>query len=314
VRVVAVSVVLVDGDNILVRAHHAAERPGRPGMRTADGVPTGALVIFINMLSLHLRHEQVDSVVVCWDGGRSEYRTAIYAGYKASRSIPTAEEAAARPHGLAKEFLALAGVHQVERRGWEADDLIAAYRQAIRPLDTDLVIVSSDHDLLQLLDEHCTQVKVSSRPPLDRWDVERVERELGCAPRHLPYSMALQGDPGDDVPGLAGIGPKKAVKMLAAHRWSWLATLETIEHDRGPEDRALVERAYRLVDLRERLYGSLGLPLAPPPPFRPTSPADASWWPLREFMARYELRSAASRLAEGDLWPAPQDAAAEMRP
>jgi 5'-3' exonuclease len=301
-----VSTVLIDGDNLLVRAWKAAERPGRPVMRSSDGTATGALVIFINQLSCHLRAEEVDAAVVCWDSGPSEYRTAIYPAYKASRHVPTGdeEEAPERPHSLAKAFLTLAGIHQVERRGWEADDLIAAYLQR-RSAALDYVIVSSDHDLLQLLGYGVTQVKVSSKPPLDRWDATRVQVELGCQPFMIPYSMALQGDPGDDVPGLEGIGPKKAVKLLERERFDWAAVLDAVEAERGPADRATVELAYRLVDLRERPYESLGLVLAPPPPFRPTGPGDAAYGDLRAFLDRYELHTAARRLVAGELWPVP---------
>jgi DNA polymerase I len=298
-----VRLLLLDGNNVLVRAAEATRRAAL----SADGVPTAALLVFINVLSRHVRAERPDALVVCWDGGRSAYRTAVYPGYKAHRSERPAEDPE-RPFGLCKEFLSLCNLQHVERPGWEADDLIARYCQLHRehrlgPRDGEIVIISSDHDLLQLLGPGVTQVKVSSRPPDDRWDAERVQSDLGCTPALLPYSMALQGDPGDGVPGMRGVGPKKAVKLLEAASGDWGVLLDSL----SPDNRELVELSHRLVDLRELDYGTLGLRLAMPQYFQPTLPGDAAFGLLLDFLNRYQLRSVIERVVAGTLWGSPAE-------
>jgi DNA polymerase-1 len=299
---------LVDANNVLIRAVRATERSG---MATVDGVPTGPLLVFINSLSYHFRTERPDAVVVCWDGGRSRYRIEIFPDYKKDRPKREGRDDPEGPFGLAKRFLSLANLHHVEREGYEADDLIAAYcRQsggwgaAVTDVGgysapPEIIIVSSDHDLLQLLGPGVTQVKVSSRPPDDRWDAARVLRDLGCEPRYLPYVMALQGDPGDGVPGLPRIGPKKAVRMMARHDWSWLRLLEGGELDE--DQRGIVQLALRLVDLRDG-PGPSGLVLADPAVLSPTAPGDAMFEELLAFLRRYELASVERRLLDGTLW------------
>jgi 5'-3' exonuclease len=262
-----VKVLLADANNLAMRAIHAAQYSGM----SADGIPTGALLIFINLLSRHIREERPDSVVVCWDGGKSAYRQQIYGDYKANRVERPEDEEDTRPFPQMKEFLTVANIHHVERPGWEADDLIACYWRTIRPLDTDLVILSADKDLLQLVGPHCIQVRPASKPPTDYWDEIRVARELGCRPSRVSLTMALAGDPGDNVPGLPGIGPKRAAQRLAKSNWE-LETFFSL-YEISEDKQAQVRMAYELVDLRNVPYAAHGLSVSQPPVFRPTDPA-----------------------------------------
>lgn len=281
---------LIDGNNVLMRAVKGMEHAGLVG----DGAPTGAVMTFINSVARHVREEQPASVVVCWDGGRSEFRTALYARYKEDRERRR-EHGEHSPFAMAKEFLTLSGVLHTEVPGWEADDLIASYWRAVRAQDGRVVIVSGDHDLLQLVDPGTTQVKVGTgRAATERWDEARVLSALGCRPEHLAMAMALQGDPGDSVPGLRGVGPKRAAKMLQAGGWSWPEVLGGLE----AAERALVELSLRLVDLRS----VPGLLHAVPPPTRLTAPGDALYPHLVGFLRRYELRRIEESLARGTLW------------
>lgn len=290
-------VLLVDANNLLLRAVHATHN--RNVRLTAhDGTPTAALYVFINMLSRHVREEQPKKVVVCWDGGVSAYRTTLYPDYKAARRERPEEDEPEKPFAQAKEFLTLAGLHHVERAGWEADDLIACYWRTIRPIDTHITILSSDKDLLQLLGPNCVQVRVSAKPPTDRWDRDRVLAEFGCEPSQLALAMALAGDPGDGVPGIRGFGMKTAVKALAARKWQ----LEEVMADRPEEQQQMANLCYRLVDLRNIPYAMQGLRLAQPPTFVPTTPASMEWTDLLAFLDRYDLASVTSRLTDGVLW------------
>lgn len=290
---------LVDSNNLLIRAVRATERVPL----SADGVPTAALHVYINMLSRHVREERPDRLVVCWDGGRSAYRTGLYPAYKAGRSERPLEERG--PFAQAKEFLTLAGLHHVERPGWEADDLIAAYWRSLRPLDDPVVIVSGDKDLLQLLGPGVEQVRPTrSEDPVDRWTAQRVEREMGCRPADLAKVMALTGDPGDGVPGVRGVGPKRAAKMLADHGWDLGALVYTkvAEHDWSADVGQGVLLSQRLVDLRDLPYHAHGLVLGQPPRLAPTAAGDALFPALLAFLDRYQLDQTRSRLLSRQLW------------
>lgn len=294
-------VLLVDANNLAMRAMFAAERTNMQ----VDGVPTGALLIFVNLLSRHIREEKPDSVVLCWDGGRSTYRQAIYADYKANRAERPEDEEDTRPFPLMKEFLTVANLHHVERAGWEADDLIACYWRTIRPLDTKIAILSADKDLLQLIGPNVVQVRPASKPPTDYWDAERVMKEMGCEPRHIPVVMALTGDVGDNVPGLPGVGPKRAVQRLAKCDWD----LESffVSYDIDEAMRAQVRRAHRLVDLRDLSYHANGLTVSQPPQFRPTDPGSVLFQDLLTFLDHYRLDSVKTRLLAGTLWADPEE-------
>jgi DNA polymerase I len=299
---------LVDANNIAMRAVHAMSRSGLTSDR---GVATGPLVAFIGTLAHHIREEQPDKVAVCWDGGRSEHRLALDSNYKAHRlsMAPDQEEAKESTFALCKEFCTGAGLYHIERPGIEADDLIAQYVHD-RPWGETVVILSSDKDFLMLLDDEVhangrtlvaapvEQVRLSSAgTPTDRWTAQRVREEMGCLPGDLSFAMALAGDVSDNVPGVPRFGMKTAIKALKKHDWSFENVLRddlrVVEH---------VERArlnLSLVDLRAGLDG---LVLPDLPLFRPTSPGDVLYPLMLSFLTKYQIKSVQTRLYDGTLW------------
>lgn len=291
------TLLLVDGNNLLMRSIHAM---GRSGLTSSDGVPTGPLLGFINTLSKHVVEEKPDRLVVCWDGGRSEYRVALDPEYKAHRLAmePDAEEHKRGSFALAKEFCTLAGIHHVERTGVEADDVIAYYWRRAEPGDK-VVILSSDKDFLQLVrEDRVEQVRLSSAgTPTDRWTWERVVTEMGCAPEDLASAMALAGDTSDNVPGVPRFGMKTAVKTLAAQNWS-LGDLVR-DHPRVAPYAERVEKNLALVDLTRQLAG-LELPALPL--FDPTRPGKAMFPHLVTFLRRYQMNTVLVRISESSMW------------
>lgn len=291
---------LVDGNNVLMRAIHAMQRPGQARLSSDSGVPTGPLVAFIGTLSRHIREEQPDKVVVAWDGGKSAHRVTLDPDYKGQRNpAPEFEEFKEGAFALAKEFLSLANVHHIEVRGYEADDLIAYYWRYNRPLDEKLVILSSDKDFLQLLvPDQCEQVRLGSYDtPTDRWTHDRVVEEMKCQPRYLVDAMALAGDSSDNIPGVPKFGMKTAIKTLERNKWNLDTALHFEERLQGHAGRVSLNR--QLVDLRE---GTRGLSLDPLPPFQPTAPGNLAFAPLLSFLTRYQMESIKSRLYDNTLW------------
>jgi len=285
---------IVDGNNILIRAIFAMQGHEL----SVDGVPTGAMNTFISMLAKYVRQEKPDNLVVCWDGGRSEKRTALYADYKAQRKDRDEEEDATRPFSQVKEFLTLAGVHHVEMPGVEADDLIAAYWRNKHSSER-VVILSADKDFLQLLDGWTEQIRPGTGVD-ERWTSSRVRQELGCRPEHLPAVMALVGDVADNVPGIRGFGHKTACKHLAAVDWDLERLIAETQHIRLVGRGEEIRRNLALVDLR---HNQVDVEVATGAPrFSPTTVASAAFPMLDRFLDHYQLAGVRSKILAGTLW------------
>lgn len=283
---------LVDGNNILMRSIMAMTAVG---LRSGD-TPTGPLMSFVNTLTRQVREEQPSHLVVCWDSRGHRWRTDVDEDYKANRGLAPEEEFKHGSFTLAKEFLSLANVAQVEVPEAEADDLIAAYWQRNEDGGMRVVILSNDKDFLQLLDPWTEQVRVSAGgAPTDRWTDERVVEAMGCQPRQLPLVMALTGDVSDNVIGIKGIGPKKAVKALAAADWD----LAKITDERISSELPRVYANLDLVDLRKpRDWITVG----PIPEFRPTTPASSLHPLFVQFLEGLELQGIIGRYGDRNLW------------
>jgi 5'-3' exonuclease len=289
---------LVDGSNLLIRALMATER----SPMSHQGMDTGALLVFINTLSGHIREEKPTHVVIAWDGPGFRWRQGVDPEYKAHRpAVVDGQEAQefndrkSDAFTMAQAFCATAGLMQIQRRGFEGDDIIAAYWRRYRH-DADVIILSSDKDFMQLLTDGTEQVRLSSYgTPTDRWDEARVVEHFGCPVEWIPRVMALMGDAGDNVIGIKGIGPKKAVKILHAAN----GDLDSIEDERVSEHKARVSTNLRLVDLRSPLDG---LVLPDPPPFDPTKLGSALQEELVQFLTSFNLKSILTRVYAGSLW------------
>jgi DNA polymerase-1 len=285
-------ILLVDANNLWMRAWFATQHEAM----TADGESTAAMVVFTNTLTRHIREELPDKVVVCWDGGGSDYRTRLLPSYKANRKEKQEGGRVARERQQVKEFLSLANVFQVERPGVEADDLIAKYWH---DAEEDVVIVSEDKDFLQLAGHMPTARGRYTceilRSTGERWDEARVVEKTGALPKDIPSVMALTGDTSDNVIGVPGIGPVRAVQLLSEAGWS----LQAIEDPRVREMLPQVLTNRVLVNLRLPVPG---LELPAPPYFRPTGRTSVLFPELTSFLDRYQLKGLTARLLTATLW------------
>lgn len=291
---------LVDGNNLLARATFAAH--ASKGQMSVEEVDTGPVYLFINLLSKYVRLYRPTHMAVFWDAGH-QMRDEVFAGYKSNRkkAEPGAEDAA--PFAMAKEFLTWAGIAHKAHSGWEADDLIAA---TARQCTGGVAIVSGDKDMLQLLrEEHGTQpgqgeVIQYKVPDEEPWTVERYENHYGWWPGKAAMVHALVGDTSDNVPGLPGVGPKKAVKALTEAGWDW----ETLLDQLGPEKAAVASQMRALVDLRDLDYPEWFMAAHRGcPEFRPTTVDDSlAGQKLVEFCHQYALKTVLDRLSGGTLW------------
>jgi DNA polymerase-1 len=280
---------LVDANNLWLRARYATQHEAM----TVGEESTAALVVFTNILTRHIREELPDRMAVCWDGGGSDYRTRILPSYKANRRDRTEDSRGSRERRLAKEFLSLANVFQVERPGVEADDLIAKYWA---DAEEEVVIVSEDKDFLMLAGATpraygCEIVRSTG----ERWNEAAVHAKTGAWPKDLPSVMALTGDVSDNVVGVPGIGPVRAIQLLEEGGWS----LEAIDDPRVRQMLPQVLSNRVLVNLRLPLPG---LELGTPPYFAPTRQRSALYPELKAFLERYRLKGLTARLITATLW------------
>jgi len=202
------TVYLIDGSGFIFRAFHAL-----PQLRSPDGTPVGAVVGFFNMLLSFmekLRKNHVhDHLGVVFDAGRQTFRQQIYKEYKAHR--PEAPPELVPQFKLIREVCQVLAVPHMETDGFEADDIIASYAKACRQNGYRLVIVSSDKDLMQLVDETVTMFDHIKSKTIG---IQEVMEKFGVPPSKVIDVQALMGDSSDNVPGVPGIGPKTAAELI----------------------------------------------------------------------------------------------------
>ena len=196
--------VLVDGSGYIFRAYHAL-----PPMVRADGTPVNAVFGFTNMLAQLLQSHEGTHLAVIFDAGRTTFRNELYSDYKAHRPDPPDE--LVPQFALIRDATAAFGVPAIELATWEADDLIASYARAATAAGWRTTIVSSDKDLMQLIDE-----QVVMQDPIKRKQIGAAEvmEKFGVPPAQVVEVQALMGDSVDNVPGVPGIGPKTASQLI----------------------------------------------------------------------------------------------------
>jgi DNA polymerase-1 len=207
---------LVDGSGYIFRAFHALP----PLTRKSDGLPIGAVSGFCNMLwKLICDTRDGDAMLalgapthlaVVFDASEKTFRTKLYDQYKAHRPPPPEDLIPQFP--LIREATRAFGVPAVELDGYEADDVIATYARQCAEAGGEVVIVSSDKDLMQLVNEQVCLLDPVKQVKICR---EQVIEKFGLGPERVVEIQALAGDSVDNVPGAPGIGVKTAVQLLS---------------------------------------------------------------------------------------------------
>lgn len=198
---------LIDGYGFVFRAYHSL-----PPLTRGDGTPVGAVYGFSNMLLKQLTELKADYLAVVFDAGQKTFRHDIYAEYKANR--PPAPEDLIVQFPLIRECVEAFDIPAIEKVGFEADDVIATLAKQASNEGYDVVVVSSDKDLTQLIDEH-----ISLYDPLkSKWiKAEDVREKYGVNPDKMRDLLSLSGDSSDNIPGVPGIGPKTAAELLSLY-------------------------------------------------------------------------------------------------
>ncbi|HEY4393499.1 MAG TPA: DNA polymerase I [Polyangia bacterium] len=198
------SLFIVDALNFLFRAFHAL-----PPLTTTKGMQTGAIYGLCQMIMRIEREERPTHLCVVYDAPGDNFRNEIFAEYKAHRP-PMPPELAAQL-GMVHQVVEAFGLPQLEVPGFEADDIIATLAKVASAAGMEVVICSSDKDLMQLC---CGDVSVLDTMKNRRFHVEEVREKFGVPPELVGDVLALMGDSIDNVPGVAGIGPKTAAELI----------------------------------------------------------------------------------------------------
>ena len=207
-------ILLVDGNNLIFRSYYATAYTGVI-MRNSKGFPTNALYGFINMMNKIIREEKPDYILVAFDKGKT-FRHDAYSEYKAGRSDTPDELKQQFP--VAKEVLKAMGIKYHEMDNYEADDIIGTLSSiAHKDPNFDCEIISSDKDLLQLIEDDVV-VRVLKSNDHIIMDRDKFIETYGVEPIKMIDLKALMGDSSDNIPGVAGVGEKTAIKLIQEYQ------------------------------------------------------------------------------------------------
>lgn len=201
---------VLDGNSILNRAFYGIKL-----LTTKDGHFTNAIYGFLTMLKKISDETQPDAVAIAFDRKEPTFRHLEYDGYKAQRKGMPEELAQQMP--VLKELLSALGYPLVEQPGFEADDILGTLAKASRKAGAECVIATGDRDSLQLVGDGVTVRLAATKfgqPQVTVYDEQKIREEYGVEPLQLIQIKALQGDSSDNIPGVAGIGPKGAGELI----------------------------------------------------------------------------------------------------
>ena len=201
---------ILDGNSVINRAYF-----GVKPLTTREGLYTHAIYGFLNILERMEKEEQPDAVCVAFDLHGPTFRHLKYDGYKATRHGMPEELAQQMP--IMKQVLQAMNIPIYECQGWEADDVIGTVGRICSNNEWECVIVTGDRDSLQLIDENVHVKLVISRPgqaTATLYTKEKFREEYGFEPPKMVDLKALMGDSSDNIPGVAGVGPKTATDLL----------------------------------------------------------------------------------------------------
>ena len=284
---------LVDSMSNIHRAYHAIQR-----LSTSAGRPTNAVYGFVTMLRKMVREHSPDLLAAAWDGPQRTQRHEAYAEYKANRPAMADDLASQLPE--IREALAAYRIPVIELPGYEADDVIGSLAKKAEAGGFDVVIVTADKDMLQLVSGERIRVFHTGKEIF--LDDAGVTTFFGVPPAQVTDVLALMGDSVDNVPGVPGVGQVTAKKWIAQYG-SLPALLEHADEIKGKVGESL--RAHREDALLSRRL--VEIPVDLPVPFDPTAlrRSEPDYGRLKELFVRLEFHSLAAEI-HGDAAVAPE--------
>ena len=238
-------IVLVDGNNLLYRSYFATAYSGNL-MKNSKGFPTNALYGFINMINKIIADEKPEYMMVAFDKGKT-FRHEKYTTYKGTRA--ETPDDLIKQFKLSRDLCKALGIKAIEIDNFEADDIIGTFSKKANE-EVEVLIISSDKDLLQLINSH-VKVKLLKTHDYIMMDENEFKNTYGLDPIKMIDLKALMGDASDNIPGVKGIGEKTAIKLLQEYG-SLDKIYENIDSIKGSVHDKLVtdkDNAYMSYDL-----------------------------------------------------------------
>lgn len=271
---------LIDGNSMLFRAYYATAYTNR--MSTSSGIPTNAVFGFIVMMQKAIQLIEPDAILVAWDAGKPTFRHEAFENYKGTRKELDEDLISQMP--IVREYLDEVHVPRYEQEGYEADDIIGTVAKETPEMDT--VILTSDRDLLQLIDT-TTRVLLMKKglSEMDLMDEKALKDVYDLTPNQIIDLKGLMGDASDNIPGVKGVGEKTALKLLHQYQ-SVEGVYEHIDEIKGKMKEKLEngkESAFLSKELAT-IYTDMDIPF---------SLADLSYQDhdANAFYQKYEMRS-----------------------
>jgi DNA polymerase-1 len=196
---------LVDGNSYLYRAFFAT-----PHLSNSKGIPTNAVYAFMNMIRKLQNEEKPDGLIIVFDSKGPSFREEISKAYKAQRPPMPGNLSAQIPY--VKSVLEAMGLPLLEREGFEADDIIGTVVEQLKDHDSDVVIVTSDKDMMQLVTDKVVILDTTKGLSIGE---KEVEEKFGIKPSLMIDYLALCGDTSDNIPGVPGVGDKTARELVS---------------------------------------------------------------------------------------------------
>ena len=249
--------IIIDGTAFVYRAFF-----GLPMLTNAKGQPTNAIFNFTTTLLKLLREGETEYIAICFDRGGRSKREALYAEYKADR--PETPDGIVSQFPYVREIVQAFGIPIVEMDEYEADDVAGTLAKRAAEQGFDVLIMTNDKDLLQLISPKIKVHRVNPRGGYDIYDATACKNRYGVEPEQIPDYLALTGDKVDQIPGVSGVGEKTVPKLLAE-----FGTVENLlDHlDEVPNRwRTKLEIGADLARLSKKLatlYTDLDLPITP---------------------------------------------------
>lgn len=202
---------MVDGSSLLFRAFYAIRH-----LTTRDGIFTNGVYGFLNMFFRARDMVNPDYILVAFDRGGKTFRAEDYEAYKGTRQETPSELSA--QFGMTKDVLDAMGICHLDQDGYEADDIIGTVAKMASENGVQSYLLTGDRDYFQLVDENTTVLFTKKGiTEVEKVDVAWIQKTYGLLPRDLIEVKGLQGDTSDNIPGVAGIGEKTALKLIRTY-------------------------------------------------------------------------------------------------
>jgi DNA polymerase-1 len=247
--------IVIDGYSLVFRAYHSMPALSRP-----DGTPVGAVYGFISMMLRLLSEIKATHIVMVFDAGGKTFRHEIYPQYKANR--PPAPEDLIPQFPLMRFAAQALNIHILEQQGYEADDIIATLAERALANKEEVLIISSDKDLMQLINSHTKMYDAVKAKIIGD---KEVHEKFGVFPDKMLDLLSMVGDTADNVPGIPGIGPKTAALLLDEYGTldNILANVANIKQEKRrqsiDESREVVKLSKQLITLHKDVKLSVTL-------------------------------------------------------